>query len=220
MSFTLEIHSSSTPLKNLRAGDLIYFTTPVDQIKEDASDQFDILGSPRGIFNGVHISREKNKISDAQIVDLAQKKLKRFKKQMHRDPTGSFTERYPILLKSSSPTEIQKDPSISSLDDRKEVNKTQRERSNLATADYAALVRAKIKPNIIVNEYIDGNPVVEVLVRTSVDGTIVSQYVTKSSGNKVWDDAALNAVIRSRTLPRDVDGRVPTPLIIEFRPKD
>jgi colicin import membrane protein len=30
----------------------------------------------------------------------------------------------------------------------------------------------------------------------------------------------IKAIIRTETLPLDTDGRVPTPLIIEFRPKD
>ena len=100
------------------------------------------------------------------------------------------------------------------------INETHRENLSPANAGYAALVRAKIRPNIIVNEYIDGNPVVEVEVRTSADGAIVSQYVTKQSGNRIWDDAALNAVIRSRTLPLDMNGRLPARMIIEFRPND
>lgn len=85
---------------------------------------------------------------------------------------------------------------------------------------YAGRVRARIKPNVVFTDDIQGNPVAEVEVRTSIDGTIISQRLIKSSGNRAWDDAVIKAIIRTEVLPRDVDGRVPTPLIISFRPKD
>jgi len=88
------------------------------------------------------------------------------------------------------------------------------------SATYGSKVRAKVKPNIIFTEDIAGNPVAEVEVRTTLDGTIISQRLVKSSGNKAWDEAVIKAIIRTETMPRDTDGRVPTPMIIEFRPKD
>ncbi len=88
------------------------------------------------------------------------------------------------------------------------------------SASYGGRVRARIKPNVVFTEDIVGNPVAEVEVRTSLDGTIISQRLIKSSGNKAWDEAVIKAIIRTEVLPRDVDGRVPTPLIISFRPKD
>ncbi|MES2978427.1 MAG: cell envelope integrity protein TolA [Pseudomonadota bacterium] len=88
------------------------------------------------------------------------------------------------------------------------------------SASYGGRVRAKVRPNVVFTEDIAGNPTAEVEVRTTLDGTITSQRLVKSSGNKAWDDAVIKAIIRTETLPRDVDGRVPTPLIISFRPKD
>ncbi len=88
------------------------------------------------------------------------------------------------------------------------------------SASYGGKVRAKVKPNVIFTEDIIGNPVAEVEVRTTLDGTITSQRLVKSSGNKAWDDAVITAIVRTGTMPRDTDGRVPTPMIIEFRPKD
>jgi colicin import membrane protein len=88
------------------------------------------------------------------------------------------------------------------------------------SASYGGKVRAKVFPNVIFTEDIVGNPVAEVEVRTTLDGTITSQRLVKSSGNKAWDDAVMTAIVRTATMPRDTDGRVPTPLIISFRPKD
>lgn len=88
------------------------------------------------------------------------------------------------------------------------------------SASYGGKVRAKVKPNIVFTDDIAGNPTAEVEVRTALDGSIISQRLIKSSGNKAWDEAVIKAIIRTETMPRDVDGRVPTPMILEFRPKD
>jgi len=84
---------------------------------------------------------------------------------------------------------------------------------------YAGRIRARVRPNIVFTDDIAGNPTAEVEVRMAPDGTITSSKIVKSSGVKSWDNAVLRALDRTETLPRDVDGRVHTPLIIEFRPK-
>ena len=40
------------------------------------------------------------------------------------------------------------------------------------------------------------------------------------AGRQALDDAALRAIDRTGSLPRDVDGRVPSPMIVEMRPLD
>ncbi len=88
------------------------------------------------------------------------------------------------------------------------------------SASYGGKVRAKVKPNIVFTEDIAGNPMAEVEVRSALDGSIISQRLIKPSGNKAWDEAVIKAIIRTETMPRDVDGRVPSPMILEFRPRD
>jgi colicin import membrane protein len=88
------------------------------------------------------------------------------------------------------------------------------------SSSYGGRIRARVKPNIVFGEEIAGNPTAEVEVRTAPDGTIVSQRISKSSGVRSWDEAVLKAVIKTEVLPRDIDGRVPSSLIISFRPKD
>jgi colicin import membrane protein len=88
------------------------------------------------------------------------------------------------------------------------------------SASYGGRIRAKIRPNIVFTEDISGNASAEVEVRSSPDGTILSRKLVKSSGVRAWDDAVLKAIDKTETLPRDVDGRVPSPLVISFRPKD
>ncbi len=88
------------------------------------------------------------------------------------------------------------------------------------SAGYAGRIRARIKPNITFTETLSGNPLADVEVRTSPDGTIISRRIVQSSGVKAWDEAVLSAIDKTEVLPRDVDGRVPTMLIIGFRPRD
>lgn len=93
-------------------------------------------------------------------------------------------------------------------------------RSSGPSAGYAGRVAARVKPNIVFGEDVAGNPRAEVEVRTSPDGTIIGQRIVKSSGVRSWDEAVINAVIKTQVLPRDVDGSVPPSFIIEFRRKD
>ncbi len=88
------------------------------------------------------------------------------------------------------------------------------------SSGYGGKVRAKVKPNIVFTEAVDGNPKAEVEVRSALDGTITSQRLLKSSGNKAWDDAVIKAIVRTETMPRDTDGRVPAVMILEFRVRD
>jgi colicin import membrane protein len=88
------------------------------------------------------------------------------------------------------------------------------------SAGYAGRIRGRIKPNITYTESFTGNPTADVEVRTAPDGTIVSRRITKSSGVKSWDDAVLHAIDKTEVLPKDTDGRVPSMLIISFRPND
>ncbi len=84
---------------------------------------------------------------------------------------------------------------------------------------YAGRIRARVRPNIVFSDDVPGNPTAEVEVRLAPDGTITSRRLTKSSGIGSWDEAVLRALDKTEVLPRDIDGRVHTPLIIQFRPK-
>ena len=94
------------------------------------------------------------------------------------------------------------------------------QKSSGPSASYGGKVRAAVKPNVVFTDSIVGNPIAEVEVRTTLDGSIISQRLVKSSGNKAWDEAVIKAVIRTGTLPPDVDGHVPTPMTLEMRPRE
>jgi colicin import membrane protein len=88
------------------------------------------------------------------------------------------------------------------------------------SASYAGRIIARVKPHILLTNEVPGNPLAVVEVRCAPDGTIVGQTLVKSSGSKDWDEAVVRAVERTGVLPRDVDGRVPSPMRLEFRPRD
>jgi len=94
------------------------------------------------------------------------------------------------------------------------------QQSSGPSAGYGARVAARIKPNVLFTEPISGNPAAEIEVRTLPDGTITGRRLLRSSGNAAWDKAALDAIDRTVSLPRDVDGRVPSSMIISLRPQD
>jgi colicin import membrane protein len=87
------------------------------------------------------------------------------------------------------------------------------------SASWGARVQARVKPNIVFTDDISGNPKAEVEVRMAPDGTIIGKRLVRSSGVKAWDEAVLRALERTEVLPRDVDGRVPSTVVIDFRPK-
>jgi colicin import membrane protein len=88
------------------------------------------------------------------------------------------------------------------------------------SASYAGRIQAAVRPNITFAETVSGNPVAEVEVRTLPDGTVASARIVKSSGLPAWDQAVLRALEKTARLPRNEDGRVPSPLLLGFRPKD
>ena len=94
------------------------------------------------------------------------------------------------------------------------------QRSAGPSDSYGGRIRGRIKPNITFTEDIASNAPAEVEVRCAPDGTIVGKKLIKSSGNAAWDDAVLKAIDKTEILPRDIDGRIHSPLVISFRPKD
>jgi colicin import membrane protein len=88
------------------------------------------------------------------------------------------------------------------------------------SASYAGRIKARIKPNIVFGEELNGNPTASVEVKVAPDGTIIGRRLARSSGVTAWDDAVLRAIDKTEVLPRDVDGRVPSSMTIDFRPYD
>jgi len=88
------------------------------------------------------------------------------------------------------------------------------------SSGYGARVAARIRPNIRYTEDFPRTLRTEIEVRATPDGAIIGRRVVGGSGNPTWDEAALKAIDRTASLPRDVDGRVPSPIIVVVRPTD
>ena len=93
-------------------------------------------------------------------------------------------------------------------------------KSSGPSASYAGRLVGRIKPNITYPGDVVGNPRAEVEVKVSPDGTILSRRIVQSSGNKAWDDAVLRAIDKTEVFPKDTDGRVPSVIVLGFRPLD
>jgi colicin import membrane protein len=93
------------------------------------------------------------------------------------------------------------------------------ERDAGPSGDYAARIRAVVRPNIVFTDSAPGNPVAEVEVHTGPTGAIISRRITKSSGVKSWDEAVLRALDRTEKLPSD-SGRYWNPMLISFKLRD
>ena len=88
------------------------------------------------------------------------------------------------------------------------------------SSSYAGRLVGRIKPNITYPGDVVGNPRAEVEVKVSPDGTILSRRIVQSSGNRAWDDAVLRAIDKTEVFPKDTDGRVPSVIVLGFRPQD
>ncbi len=87
------------------------------------------------------------------------------------------------------------------------------------SASYGGKIVAAIRPNITQLKEIAGNPSVEYDVYTDASGNVLSAKLRKKSGDPYWDEAALNAILKTGKLPRDENGRVPSPMTIALEPK-
>ncbi len=85
------------------------------------------------------------------------------------------------------------------------------------SANYAGKIIARVRPNIVFLDAVPPTPAV-VEVRAAPDGTITSRRLVKSSGTAAWDEAVLRAIDRTGDLPKDDNGRVPSSIIIDFKP--
>lgn len=85
------------------------------------------------------------------------------------------------------------------------------------SGQYGGRLIAAVRRNIVYTGSLSGNPVATVEVTAAPGGSIISRRLVKSSGHKDWDEAVLRAIDRTASLPRDTDGRVPSPVTIDFK---
>ena len=89
-----------------------------------------------------------------------------------------------------------------------------------ATKNYSERIAARIKPNILYKGDMSGNYRADVEIKVSPDGEILRNRIIKSSGNPEWDDAVTRAVEKTGRLPLDVDGSIPSTIVVGFSSMD
>ena len=77
------------------------------------------------------------------------------------------------------------------------------------SANWAGLIAAAINKNLYYAGSMAGLRPPDLRLKLAPDGTILNQQITSSSGNALYDDAVLKAVIATAKLPRDTDGTYP-----------
>lgn len=88
------------------------------------------------------------------------------------------------------------------------------------TANYLGQVIGHIKPHVEFPPALAGNSPVEIEIAIAPDGKILSSRLVKPSGVPEWDQAVLRAVGKTGSVPRDKGGKVWSPLVVVWRPKD
>ena len=95
------------------------------------------------------------------------------------------------------------------------------QQSSGPSSGYGGRIKARVKPNLAFTGTVSGNPKVTIEVRMAPDGTILGRpKVLKSSGNSEWDESVVRAFEKTEVLPRDVDGRIHSPLEVDWRLND
>lgn len=90
-----------------------------------------------------------------------------------------------------------------------------------AEGDYVAKIRAKVRGNIILATDINGNPEAIFNVTQLPTGEVLSATLSKSSGNRAYDEAVERAILKSSPLPKPDQADVfQRQLQLKFRPQD
>lgn len=90
-----------------------------------------------------------------------------------------------------------------------------------AVFDWIDKIRTKIRGNIVVAQEPKGNPEATVLVTLLPSGDVLDAKLVIPSGNTVYDDAVMRAILKSSPLPKpDTPEVFSRNLQLKFRPKD
>jgi colicin import membrane protein len=146
--------------------------------------------------------RERQRLADEQV------EKKKLAEKARQDEARQAAIREANLRRMMSQAGTSEDPAAAGTAPR----------TSGPSASYAGRIKARIKPNIVLTGSVSGNPLASVDLRLAPDGTIVGRKLVKSSGSPVWDETVLRAIDKTEVLPRDVDGRVPASMTIDFRP--
>lgn len=178
---------------------------------------------------------QKRKDDEARAKEEAKRKeedeAKRLEEESkHKEETAKRKEEEAKrLLEEKKETEQRRQEQIKRLKGLGEASTGPTDKASAAKASapsgtYLGRLRARVRPNITFPESqlqaVKGNPEAEVEVTCSATGEITSKKLIRSSGNTAWDEAVMNAIEKTGTLPRDENGNMPPKISFGFKPRD
>lgn len=178
---------------------------------------------------------QKRKDDEARAKDEAKRKeedeAKRLEEESkHKEETAKRKEEETKrLLEEKKESEQRRQEQIKRLKGLGEASTGPTDKASAAKASapsgtYLGRLRARVRPNITFPESqlqaVKGNPEAEVEVTCSATGEITSKKLIRSSGNTAWDEAVMNAIEKTGTLPRDENGNMPPKISFGFKPRD
>ncbi|MCX7269876.1 MAG: cell envelope integrity protein TolA [Burkholderiales bacterium] len=178
---------------------------------------------------------QKRKDDEARAKEEAKRKeedeAKRLEEESkHKEETAKRKEEEAKrLLEEKKESELRRQEQIKRLKGLGEASTGPTDKASAAKASapsgtYLGRLRARVRPNITFPESqlqaVKGNPEAEVEVTCSATGEITSKKLIRSSGNTAWDEAVMNAIEKTGTLPRDENGNMPPKISFGFKPRD
>lgn len=157
------------------------------------------------------VSSQLKKRLDQELEKKKQEQLKKKQEQLQQQVLEEQQQRLSQLAKKLPPT-----TSSAAAAKENAARSAPVASSGVASAQYASLVIAKIRPNIIYTDTGPGNPQAVVEVQCAPSGTILQKRLVQSSGVAAWDQAVLRAIDRTGSLPKNQGGSVPERVEIVF----
>ena len=178
---------------------------------------------------------QKRKDDEARAKEEAKRKeedeAKRLEEESkHKEETAKRKEEETKrLLEEKKESEQRRQEQIKRLKGLGEASTGPTDKASAAKASapsgtYLGRLRARIKPNITfpvsLLQTVKGNPEAEVEITCNPSGEMLSNKLIRSSCNLDSDEAVMNAIEKTGTLPRDENGNMPPKINFVFRPRD
>ena len=156
------------------------------------------------------LAKEREKERERQRLAEEQAEKKKLAEKARQDEAKQAAIREANLKKMMAQAGASTDPSATGT----------AARTSGPSASYAGRIKAYLRPFIRTPGSLPGEFRAEVEVRLSPDGSILSTRLTRPSGSSLWDTTVLRALENARSLPRDTDGRVYSPMVLVFNSND
>lgn len=172
---------------------------------------------------------DSSRIEEVKLKENEETKFLEENSKLKEEVTKRKEEETKRLLEEKKETEQRRQEQIKRLRALEEATtgpayKASTAKASAPSGTYLGRLRARVRPNITfpqsLMQAVKGNPEAEVEVICAPYGEILSKKLIRSSGNLDWDEAVMNAIEKTGTLPRDENGNMPPKINFVFRPRD